>query len=127
MKSVNLQRQQGLSLVGLIVILMVLGFVALLAAQVVPSYSEYRAVIKAVGVAKTAGSTVQEIQSSFGKQADVQYITSIKATDLEITKVNGEYEISFEYDKKIPLVGPASLLLEYKYSTSNSAGIKPKE
>ena len=39
MKSVNLQRQQGVSLTGLIMILMVMGFVALLAAQVVPSYS----------------------------------------------------------------------------------------
>ncbi len=127
MKSVNLQRQQGVSLTGLIMILMVMGFVALLAAQVVPSYSEYRSVIKAIDVAKTTGTTVQEIQSSFGKQADVQYITSIKASDLEIAKVNGEFEISFEYDKKIPLVGPASLLLEYKYTTAKTSSVKPRE
>jgi Tfp pilus assembly protein PilE len=127
-KPVNLQRQQGLSLMGLIVMLMVFGFVGLLAAQVIPSYTEYRSIIKAIGVAKTAGSTVQEIQNSFGKQADVQYITAIKAKDLEITKVNGDFEISFEYDKKIALVGPASLLLEYKYSTAGSTSApKPKE
>lgn len=127
MKSVNLRQQQGVSLTGLIVILMILGFVGLLAAQVIPSYSEYRSIVKAVGVAKTAGSTVQEIHVSFNKQADVQYITSLKAADLEITKANGEYEISFEYDKKIPLVGPASLLLEYKYSTASTSGPKLKE
>jgi hypothetical protein len=40
--------------------------------------------------------------------------------DLDISSVNGEVEVSFAYDKKIPLVGPASLLIEYQGSTARA-------
>ena len=129
MKQVFLTRQRGLSITGLIVILIVVGFIGLLAAQVLPTYTEYRSIVKAIGVAKTAGSTVQEIQTSFSKQSEVNYIDAITAKDLEISKENGEFQISFEYQKKIPLFGPASLLMEYKGSTApaGAAAKKSKE
>jgi hypothetical protein len=47
---------------------------------------------------------------------------------LTIEREDGGLEVSFAYDKKIPLVGPASLLLEYTGTTSKSgpAAAKPK-
>jgi Tfp pilus assembly protein PilE len=126
MKQVFLNRQRGLTLMGLIVILIVLGFFGILGAQVVPTYMEYRAISKAIVTAKAAGS-VAEIKQSFNKQIEVNYISSIKAEELEISKVNGVFEISFEYEKKIPLIGPASLLMEYQGTTAPSSGNKQRE
>lgn len=124
MKQVSLGKQRGVSLTGLIVILIVLGMVGMLAAQVAPTFMEYRAISKAIVVAKAAGHTASEIQNSFNKQADVGYITAISGKELEISKENGEFEVSFEYQKKIHLVGPASLVLDYSGSTA-SGGAKP--
>jgi type II secretory pathway pseudopilin PulG len=127
MKYLSLKRQRGMSLTSLIMLLMVLGIVGLLGAQVVPTFLEYRAISKAIEVAKAAGSSVRDIQMSFNKQCDVNYISAITGKDLEISKENGEFQISFEYQKKIHIGGPASLLLEYAGSTSPTAAKKTKE
>jgi len=110
--------QRGISLVGLIVVLAVIGVIGLLAMQILPTYSEYRAVTAAVAKAKTAGTTPQEIRASFDRSAEVNYISSISGRDLTIERVDGGMEVSFAYDKKIHLAGPASLLLEYSGSTA---------
>ncbi|QGZ38647.1 uncharacterized protein DUF4845 [Pseudoduganella flava] len=117
MRASRADRQGGISLVGLIVTLAVLGVLALLAMQVLPTYTEYRSINAAVAKAKTAG-TPQEIRAAFDRSAEVNYITSIAGRDLTIERVNGETEVSFAYDKKIHLAGPASLLLEYSGSTA---------
>lgn len=112
------KRQRGISLVGLILTLAVLGFLGVLALKVVPTYTEYRAIQNAIVKARNAGTTVREIQASFDANADVGYITSISSKDLIISKENNEMEVSFAYEKKIPLFGPASLLLEYSGTTA---------
>ena len=122
----GLQKQRGISLIGLMFTIAVLAAIGLLAMQIVPTYTEYRAISSAIVKAKGAGSTPQEIQSSFSKSAEVGYISSITARDLVITREDGGLEVSFAYDKKIPLVGPASLLLEYAGTTSKSGAAPAK-
>jgi type II secretory pathway pseudopilin PulG len=119
------QRERGISLVGLIVVLAMLGGIGLLAMQVVPTYIEYRAILGAIERAKKdGGESIKEIQDSFNKSAEVGYITAIQGRDLVIQRDNGQFEISFEYEKKIPLAGPASLLMEYKGTTAKEGAKK---
>lgn len=118
--SKNLKKQRGLSFVGL---LFVLGFIAalvLLAAKITPTVIEYNSIKKAIVTAKLAGNSVREIQVSYGKQAEVGYIESVKPNDLMIEKTPEGFEVSFAYEKKIPLFGPASLLLEYQGTTAKA-------
>jgi Tfp pilus assembly major pilin PilA len=113
--------QQGISLVGLIVVLAVLGFAGVLGLKIVPTYTEYRAIQNAIVTAKAVGgNSVVEIQKAFDASATTGYISSITSRDLVIGKENGATEVSFAYEKKIPLVGPASLLLEYQGSTASA-------
>lgn len=120
------QRQRGISLVGLIVVIAILGCIGLLGMQIVPTYLEYRAIQGAIERAKRdGGDSVKGIQASFSKSAEVGYITAISSRDLLIERQGGEFEISFAYEKKIPLVGPASLLMEYEGTTAK-AGAKTK-
>jgi hypothetical protein len=124
MKSRSNQKQTGVSLTGLIFILAILGAVAVLAMKIVPTVTEFMAVKKAIVTAKAAGSTPAEVRASFDKQADVGYIDSISGKDLEIVPQNGVMEVSFAYEKRIPLVGPASLLLDYQGSTVSKRSAK---
>lgn len=122
----RMQRERGISLIGLILVLAILGGIGLLAMQVVPTYIEYRAILGAIDRAKKdGGENIKDIQDSFNKSAEVGYITAIQGRDLIIVRENGQFEISFEYEKKIPLAGPASLLMEYKGSTAKE-GVKKK-
>ncbi|TFW27413.1 DUF4845 domain-containing protein [Duganella callida] len=119
-----MKRQNGISLVGLIVVLAVLGFLGVLAMKIIPTYTEYRAIQNAIVTAKNTGGSVLEMQKSFDANATAGYISSINSRDLMFEKVDGQTEISFAYEKKIPLVGPASLLLEYEGTTAKG-GAKP--
>ncbi|HCY61706.1 MAG TPA: DUF4845 domain-containing protein [Oxalobacteraceae bacterium] len=124
-KKVFNRKQQGISLVGLIFVLAILAGLAVIVMKVVPTVMEYMAVNKAIVRAKTEGTTPVEIRNSFDKQAGVAYITSITSQDLEVYNGGNGLEVSFAYDKKIPLVGPASLLIEYAGTTDKQKGRKP--
>jgi Tfp pilus assembly protein PilE len=121
-------RQRGITLVGLIVVLAMFAMVGVIGLKVVPTYLEYLAVQKAIVGARADGQNVRDIQIAFDKRANVGYIESITGKDLVIVRNgNNEFDVSFAYDKKIPLVGPASLLMEYEGTTAKASAKKTIE
>ena len=119
---VSRKRQQGISLSGLIFVLVVVGLIGVFGMRTVPSVLEYKAVVRAIGVAKATGGSVQEMRTSFDKNADVAYITSVAGRDLIFTRDNGQVDISFAYEKRLPIAGNVSLVIDYS-GTTNSSGI----
>ena len=119
--------QRGVSLVGLIVVLAVIGMIAVLGMKVAPTVVEYNSIKKAIVSAKSAGTTVREIQASFDRQADVGYIESIHGKDLDISKDGEQLEVSFAYEKRIPLFAPVSLVIDYSGTTANKPTKKSVE
>ncbi|TFV90327.1 DUF4845 domain-containing protein [Oxalobacteraceae bacterium OM1] len=113
--------QAGLSMIGFLFVIVVLALVAVLGMKIVPTVVEYSAIKKAIATAKQNGNSAVEIQNSFNKSRDVNYIESVDAKDLEIVKSTDGFDVSVAYEKRIPLVGPASLVLDYRASTSNAA------
>jgi hypothetical protein len=112
--------QRGVSLSGLIFVLAVLGVAAVFAMKLIPTYSEYRSIKDAIVKAKSNGGSVAEMQRSFDKNAEINNITAITGHDLVITKDNGEPELSFAYEKRIPLSGNVSLVIDYAGTTDKS-------
>jgi Domain of unknown function (DUF4845) len=111
------RRQLGLSFTGLI-FLMAIGIgIALFAMKVFPALAEYQAVKKAVIKTKEKVSTTAEVSRAFDLIAQVDNITSVTGKDLAVVKTSDGVEISFDYQKKLELFGPASLLLEFQGST----------
>lgn len=113
-------RQHGLSLTGFMFVVIVVALLAVLGMKVVPSIVEYQAIKKAIVKAKEAGATPAEIKSSFDKQATTGYIESVTGKDLEIKSTGSGTEVSVAYQKKIELVGPASLVIDYVATTQSS-------
>lgn len=112
---------RGFSLVGFLFVIVIVAVLAVLGMKVVPTVVEYAAIKRAIVNAKNAGTTPREIQESFEKQRTTAYIDSITGRDLEIVKTGEGYEVSVAYQKKIELVGPASLVLDYEATTGNGA------
>jgi Tfp pilus assembly protein PilE len=121
-------RQDGITLIGLIFVLALLACVGLVALKIVPTYAEYRAITNAIKSAKASGASPLEMRQAFDRSATTAYIDSINGKDLVISKETGELEISFAYEKKIPLVGPASLVIDYAGTTAPGGVVaKPVE
>jgi hypothetical protein len=110
-------KQAGLGLMMLIVVGALLALVAIVAMKVVPDVTEYFAIKKAVKQAAASASTVTEIQRAFDRQASVGYISTLKGSDLDITKEGDKVVINFFYEKKTPLFGPTYLVVEYQGSS----------
>jgi type II secretory pathway pseudopilin PulG len=108
------KQQGGFSLIGFLCTLTVFGTIGVLLVRAGPSVVEYWAIDKAVAAASLAAQSPDELRNTFDKLAAAGSIDSIEGKDLKITGTGKEMEISFAYEKKIPLFGPASLLIDYR-------------
>jgi type II secretory pathway pseudopilin PulG len=126
MRATRMGREAGVSLSGLIVVLAVLGAMALVAMKVFPAWVEYRSIKNAIVQAKAAGTGTREIQQAFSRNAEINNITAISAHDLTISRDNGQAEVSFAYEKRIPLAGNVSLLIDFVGTTDPSGEVPAK-
>jgi hypothetical protein len=122
-KHYRINAESGVSLSGLIVLLAVIGAVALVAIKVTPALLEYRAVKQSIARAKASGGSTREIQQAFDKNADVNSIDAIQGRDLTISRDNGTPEVSFRYEKRVPLMGNVSLLFDFAGTTDPSGAV----
>lgn len=123
----SLQKQKGITLIGLIMAIAVVILIAMVAMKVVPTYIEYGSIMKAINSAKNAGSTPRDIQIAFDKQKEVGYFDAVSGKDLVIVRNNeGGFDLSFSYQKIIPLVGPANILMDYSGTTAKNGTVAKK-
>lgn len=115
-------RQQGLSLIGLIIVGGLLAFVLLVGFRSVPAFTEYFAiqqVIRAVAEEGDSGASMTELRRSFDRRSGIDNISTITSKDLDIFKQGGKVVIEVEYERKVPIAGNVSLLFDFSASTAN--------
>jgi hypothetical protein len=105
-------RQGGISFIGVLVVVGILAFAGVIAAQAFPTLIEFQAITKAANKAKEGG-TVPEVRAIFDKAAAIDDIKSISGKDLDIGKEGDKVVVSFAYNREIHIGGPAYLLLKY--------------
>ena len=107
--------QQGVSLVALIFGFAILVIVAIFGMKLVPSYLEFRSAKNAIdALARSAGASPADIRRQFESRSAVDDITTIKASDLDITKQGNQVVISFSYRKEVPLFKNVGLYIDYQ-------------
>ena len=109
--------QKGVSFFGFIVIAVLAVAVFAIGGQSLPILLEYQAAQKAAQKAANEGTTVPEVRAVFDRAAQIDDITNISGRDLDVTKVNERVVVSFEYERSIPLVGPAYLVYRFTHQT----------
>jgi len=118
-------KQSGVGFLVVFLIGVLIALVAIGAMKIVPAYVEYQTIKKAInGVAGSEGRTgsVIEIRKAFDRRANIDAITSVSGSDLEIGKDGGELVISFAYTKKIPMFANVSVVIEFAASTAPGGG-----
>ncbi|MDD5296355.1 MAG: DUF4845 domain-containing protein [Rhodocyclaceae bacterium] len=115
------KRQHGFTLVGMLIMALVVLLLALLVMRVVPALMEYFTIRNDVNAlvksGELKGASVPEVREAFSKRAQVDDITAISPTDLDISKEGSELVIGFAYTKKIPLFGPVNLTIDFQGAT----------
>ena len=115
-----MNNQRGVALSGLLFWGVVITLVAVLGMKVGPEYLEYFKILKSVKAISTqsTGKTVPEIRAAYDRYADVNYIETLKGTDLDISKEGNEVVIAFSYERRIPLFYNVSLLIDFEGSST---------
>ena len=98
-------------LIPIVVGLLALGF------KTVPAVVEYIAIERAVQKIKNEGTTVAEIKAAFDRHATIDDITSIKASDLDITKEGDQIVVSYAYEKRVPILDNVALVIDFAGTT----------
>jgi len=114
----NLQRQAGISIMGLIIALVVVIFVALLAFKLIPPVLEFRTQKQGIqAIARERqNSTVADIRRAWDTRGAIDDY-ALKASDLEITKQGNQVVISFAYRKEVPLFANVGLYIDFAASS----------
>jgi len=114
------QQQRGVSIMGLIIALVIVIFIALLGFKLIPAVLEYRSMKNAiVAIAgERQSSSVADIRRAFDARQAIDDFTAVKASDLEITKQGNQVVIAFAYRKEVPLFANIGLYIDF---AANSA------
>jgi hypothetical protein len=122
MNAKNINRENGLTLISMIVVCALLILVALVLFKVAPDVIEYFAIEKSVKATAQdpglRGASVADIRRNFDRRRSIDNVTSVTSDDLDISKEGNDVVISFAYSKKIHLTGPVSLVLDFEGSSA---------
>lgn len=119
----NRRDQRGLSLIGTLIVGVFIAFCLYLAFRTIPALNEYFAMQRIAGVIAIegdAGASIGDMRRSFDRYAYTDDIVSVVGRDLVITKASGTTFVEVSYERKVPVAGNVSLLLEFDISASSS-------
>lgn len=114
--------QGGMTLIGFVIVLAVIGFAAYIGMKLVPMYSEFYAVKSALkglkaepGIANQAPAKIQDL---FFRRLYISYSENVKPANVTLERADGGWVMSVDYEVRKPLIG--NLDVVGKFSTSES-------
>jgi len=106
-----------MSLLGILVVLMVLGFFAMCVIRMAPPYFEYLSVndiVQRVAVEpETAGESIGSIRRKLENRFHTNQIYELDAKEVEIYRKNGETFIDANYEVRIPIIWRIDAVLKF--------------
>ena len=110
------KNQLGIGLGGLLAGAVVFIGLATFAMKLGPSYLEFFAIKKAVNAIAQEKRTasVNDIRKAFDARATIDDISTVKGSDLEVTKDGSDIVISATYRKEIALAGNMGVYIEFR-------------
>ena len=113
-------KQTGITLIGFLVILIIVAFFGYMAMRLVPAYSEFMGVSKAMNQVSTEGAegkSLDEIRRDLMFKKGFQYVddATIQPQDITIDRSNGT-QLHVAYEKQIPFIYNIDFLLHFEKS-----------
>ena len=114
------RNQAGLTAIGIMLILIPIGFVAFLIVKAVPAYIEAYSVGDAINSLKKdidlKDKSKEDIYKMIQKRFEVNDIHSVTKDDVKIQKTPTEVSVTVDYEARIPLFSNVALALTFHKS-----------
>jgi len=114
-------KQAGITLIGFLVVLAVVAFLGYMAMRLVPAYTEYMGVSKAMNQIATdgvEGKSLDQIRRDLLFKMDFQYVddATIKPKDITLDRADNAAVLHVAYDKQVPFIYNIDFLLHFDKS-----------
>ncbi len=114
--------QRGMTVIGMLLLIIMLAFIALIAMKVVPLYVQYYTIKSTIESIRKepqlAQMTTQDIQAGIQKRFDIGYVENVKARDLKIRSESGGRVLDLVYQDERPLFYGLSVILKVNETVS---------
>jgi len=110
----SMKRQAGVTAIGWVIILALIGFFVLLTLKMLPSYLEYFKVVSSLeSLEKESLASPGEIRKLLEKRFNIDYVTSISAQQVKITRQGEGFIVDAGYDSRVHLFANIDVLMSF--------------
>lgn len=115
----SLKKAQGITLIGFVFVLGVLGFFLYAGMQIGPVYMDHMSVIKAMKTVASEGGDPSpgEIKNRISKLLYISYVDQVKPEDFKVVRGNGR-ELRVKYEVEKEFIGNLSFKIKFEDSVS---------
>lgn len=119
-------RQRGMTMLGILVLIVVVGAWVYAGIRMTPKYLEYMRVASTLEKVRdeydsNPGTTEFMLRKAVERQFDIEMVEVITSKDIEISKEGGLFTMRAAYEDTVPLAGNVSFLLEFDKSVEVNA------
>lgn len=109
-------RQRGITAIGFVILAMFIGMFVYAGIRLLPVYMEYMNIAKALDKLRqdsTGLDSATAIRNALDKTFNIDYVSSIDARDIAITREGNSWAVRAEYDAPAPFVGNVSFMVHF--------------
>ena len=116
-------KQTGITLIGFLFMLIIVGFFGFMAMKLVPAYTEFLGVTKAMNQEATdgvQGKSLEDVRRDLMNKMNFQYVgdDTIGPKSITIKRVNNAALLNISYDKRVPFMYNIDFLLHFEKSVA---------
>jgi hypothetical protein len=116
----SMRKQEGLTFISWMVILIVAGFFIMVGLKITPVYLEHFAVKKSLESLKDepllGRKTIREIRTSLMRRFDMNSVYGMKKDEVIIKRSGGMTHITVKYEERRPIVSNLAIVITFEDS-----------
>ena len=110
-------KQLGMSMIGLVLFMSLLGFVVYGGIRLGPIYNEYYSVVKAMNLVANkpgaANKSPKELKLDMMKSFQISYVERVKQNHIKVIRSRGK-QLQVKYDVQEPFIGNLDFLVHFE-------------
>jgi len=111
----SLQRQKGMTAIGWLIVLGLIGFFTLLTLKMLPSYMEYYKIVSTLESLEDESSlhSPADIKRLLNRRFNISYVETINEHDVKVTSAGPMFKVTAKYESKVHLFGNVSVVMDF--------------
>lgn len=119
-----MRKQRGVTMIGWIILLIPIAIVLYAGIRVGPEYFDYYKLRTAMDeTAKKLEAdealTPLAIRSALAQRFSAGYIDNLKSSDIEVTKIDGGWQMTADYESEVKLFGNMYLTMDFQHTSTS--------